>query len=129
MNNSIQLENVGCLYTANKDGVQSYENTDIFIDNGLISSKEENKDYLTIDCKGKMVTSGFVDPVVLKKPSAQIVSVYSSLNGQPFSSTTAKRSPSGSVAKPTSALCLRTEFPNLIKFLARGSAPLEKTPF
>ena len=62
MNNSIQLENVGCLYTANKDGVQSYENTDIFIENGLISSKEENKDYLTIDCKGKMVTSGFVDP-------------------------------------------------------------------
>ena len=62
MNNSIQLENVGCLYTANKDGVQSYENTDIFIENGLISSKEENKDYFTIDCKGKMVTSGFVDP-------------------------------------------------------------------
>ena len=62
MNNSIQLDNVGCLYTANKDGVQSYENTNIFIDNGLISSKEENKDYLTIDCKGKMVTSGFVDP-------------------------------------------------------------------
>ena len=62
MNNSIQLDNIGCLYTANKDGVQSYENTNIFIDNGLISSKEENKDYLTIDCKGKMVTSGFVDP-------------------------------------------------------------------
>ena len=62
MNNSIQLENVGCLYTANKDGVQSYENTDIFIENGLISSKEKNKEYLTIDCKGKMVTSGFVDP-------------------------------------------------------------------
>ena len=62
MNNSIQLDNVGCLYTANKDGVQSYENTNIFIDNGLISSKEENKEYLTIDCKGKMVTSGFVDP-------------------------------------------------------------------
>ena len=62
MNNSILLDNVGCLYTANKDGVQSYENTKIFIDNGLISSKEENKDYLTIDCGGKMVTSGFVDP-------------------------------------------------------------------
>ena len=62
MNNPIILDNVGCLYTANKDGVQSYENTNIFIDNGLISSKEENKEYLTIDCKGKMVTSGFVDP-------------------------------------------------------------------
>ena len=62
MNNPIILDNVGCLYTANKDGVQSYENTKIFIDNGLISTEEENKDYLTIDCKGKMVTSGFVDP-------------------------------------------------------------------
>ena len=62
MNNPILLDNVGCLYTANKDGVQSYENTKIFIDNGLISSEEENKDYLTIDCRGKMVTSGFVDP-------------------------------------------------------------------
>ena len=62
MNNPIILDNVGCLYTANKDGVQSYENTKIFIDNGLISTEEENKDYLTIDCRGKMVTSGFVDP-------------------------------------------------------------------
>ena len=62
MNNPIILDNVGCLYTANKDGVQSYENTKIFIDNGLIASEEENKDYLTIDCQGKMVTSGFVDP-------------------------------------------------------------------
>ena len=62
MNNPILLDNVGCLYTANKDGVQSYENTKIFIDNGLISSEEENKDYLIIDCRGKMVTSGFVDP-------------------------------------------------------------------
>ena len=62
MNNPILLDNVGCLYTANKDGVQSYENTKIFIHNGLISSEDENKDYLTIDCRGKMVTSGFVDP-------------------------------------------------------------------
>ena len=62
MNNPILLNNIGCIYTANKDGVQSYENTKIFIDNGLISSEEENKDYLTIDCQGKMVTSGFVDP-------------------------------------------------------------------
>ena len=62
MNNPILLDNVGCLYTANKDGVQSYENTKIFIDNGLIASEEENKDYLAIDCRGKMVTSGFVDP-------------------------------------------------------------------
>ena len=27
-----------------------------------MASEEENKDYLTIDCQEKMVTSGFVDP-------------------------------------------------------------------
>ena len=27
-----------------------------------MASEEENKDYLSIDCRGKMVTSGFVDP-------------------------------------------------------------------
>ena len=38
MNNSIQIDNIGCLYTANENGVQSYENTSLIIENGLISS-------------------------------------------------------------------------------------------
>jgi len=62
MSNSTLLDNIGCLYTANNDGVESYTDTKVYIKDGLISSIGENKDYLTIDCDGKMVTSGFVDP-------------------------------------------------------------------
>ena len=62
MNNPILLDNIGYLYSANNDGVESYTDTKVFIKDGLISSMGENKDYLTIDCHGKMVTSGFVDP-------------------------------------------------------------------
>ena len=62
MSNSTLLENIGCLYTANNVGVESYTDTKVFIKDGLISSIGKNKDYLTIDCHGKMVTSGFVDP-------------------------------------------------------------------
>ena len=62
MSNSTLLDNIGCLYTANNNGVESYTDTKVFIKDGLISSIGENKDYLTIDCRGKMVTSGFVDP-------------------------------------------------------------------
>ena len=62
MSNSTLLDNIGCLYTANNDGVESYTDTEVYIKDGLISSIGENKDYLTIDCRGKMVTSGFVDP-------------------------------------------------------------------
>ena len=62
MNNPILLNNIGYLYSANNDGVESYTDTKVFIKDGLIASMGENKDYLTIDCHGKMVTSGFVDP-------------------------------------------------------------------
>ena len=53
MSNSTLLDNIGCLYTANNDGVESYTDTKVFIKDGLISSIGENKDYLTIDCHGK----------------------------------------------------------------------------
>ena len=62
MNNPILLNNIGYLYSANNDGVESYTDTKVFIKDGLIASMGENKDYLTIDCHGKMVTSGFDDP-------------------------------------------------------------------
>ena len=42
-----------------------------------------------------------IDEVEERNPSAQIVKVYSSPKGCPVSSTTANRSPSGSVANPT----------------------------
>ena len=55
------LTNVGCLVTANSDGVQTFENTSILIENGRIAAiGEGNADHI-IDCGGKMVTAGFVD--------------------------------------------------------------------
>ena len=76
----------------------------------------------------RFVTSGSLDLVVVKKPSAHITRVYSSLIGLPFSSTIARRSPSGSVAIPRSAPFNLTASLSLIKFFARGSAPLLKSP-
>ena len=61
MNNSIQIDNIGCLYTANENGVQSYENTSLIIENGLISSIGDSCEINSINCNGKMVTAGFVD--------------------------------------------------------------------
>jgi len=61
MNNTIQIDNIGCLYTANEDGVQSYKNTSLIIENGLISSIGDSCDNNSINCNGKMVTAGFVD--------------------------------------------------------------------
>ena len=61
MNNLIQIDNIGCLYTANEKGVQSYENTSLIIENGLISSIGDSCEFNSIDCNGKMVTAGFID--------------------------------------------------------------------
>ena len=61
MNNSIQIDNIGCLYTANEKGVQSYENTSLIIENGLISSIGDSCEINSINCNGKMVTAAFID--------------------------------------------------------------------
>ena len=50
MNNSIQIDNIGCLYTANENGVQSYENTSLIIENGLISSIGDSCEINSINC-------------------------------------------------------------------------------
>ena len=61
MSNTIQIDNIGCLYTANKDGVQSYNNTTLTIKNGLIKEKLKGLDFQEIhiidqnDCKKKEV--------------------------------------------------------------------------
>lgn len=58
---SFHLTNIGKMVTANSDGIQSFENTSILIENGQIAAiGEGNADYF-IDCGGKMVTAGFVD--------------------------------------------------------------------
>ena len=58
---SIILKNIGCLVTANADGVASFENTSILIENGKIAAIGERQSENAIDCDGKMVTCGFVD--------------------------------------------------------------------
>lgn len=57
----IILKNIGCLVTANADGVASFENTSILIKNGKIAAIGEGQSENAIDCGGKMVTCGFVD--------------------------------------------------------------------
>ena len=58
---SIILKNIGCLVTANADGVASFKNTSILIENGKIAAIGERQSENAIDCGGKMVTCGFVD--------------------------------------------------------------------
>jgi len=58
---SIILENIGCLVTANADGVQYIKDTSILIENGKIIAISEGESENSIDCGGKMVTCGFVD--------------------------------------------------------------------
>ena len=58
---SIILKNIGCLVTANADGLASFENTSILIENGKIAAIGERQSENAIDCGGKMVTCGFVD--------------------------------------------------------------------
>ena len=55
------LKNIGCLVTANADGVASFENTSILIENGKIAAIGDRQSENAIDCGGKMVTCGFVD--------------------------------------------------------------------
>jgi len=47
--------------TANADGVASFENTSILIENGKIAAIGDRQSENAIDCGGKMVTCGFVD--------------------------------------------------------------------
>jgi imidazolonepropionase len=58
---SIILKNIGCLVTANADGVQYIKDTSILIENGKITAIGERESENAIDCGGKMVTCGFVD--------------------------------------------------------------------
>jgi imidazolonepropionase len=58
---SIILKNIGCLVTANADGVQYIKDTSILIENGKITAISEGESENSIDCGGKMVTCGFVD--------------------------------------------------------------------
>ena len=58
---SLFLSNIGQLVTANEDEVQCIKDTSVLIENGQVVSIGEGYSNYSIDCGGKMVTSGFVD--------------------------------------------------------------------
>mgnify|MGYP001294994521 FL=1 len=61
MPSSLKLENIGCLVTKGDDGVQYNQNTSLLIEKDRIISIGSGTGDRIIDCKGKMVTPGFID--------------------------------------------------------------------
>ena len=61
MSSSLKLENIGCLVTKGDDGIKYNQNTSLLIEQDRIISIGSGTGDRIIDCKGKMVTPGFVD--------------------------------------------------------------------
>ena len=61
MPSSLKLENIGCLVTTGDDGVKYSQNTSLLIEQDRIISIGSGTGDKAIDCKGKMVTPGFID--------------------------------------------------------------------
>ena len=61
MPSSLKLENIGCLVTKGDDGVKYSQNTSLLIEQDRIISIGSGTGDRIIDCKGKMVTPGFID--------------------------------------------------------------------
>ena len=58
---SIKLDNIGCLTTLGSNGVKYIYNTSLLIEKDRIVAIGSGDGEKTIDCKGKLVTPGFVD--------------------------------------------------------------------
>ena len=99
--------------TADRTTVQSFNSASLSIANDV--------DRLTTNFSFLFVS--------FRYPSAARTSVYSSPRGSPSSFTTAKRSASGSIAKPASAPCFTTISPSNLRFSGNGSVPLANSPF
>ena len=61
MNHSIKLENIGCLITESVSGFDYSNNTSLVLEGDCIKSIGSGSGDTIIDCKGKLVTPGFVD--------------------------------------------------------------------
>jgi len=61
MSLSIKLDNIGCLTTIDSNGVKYIYDTSLLIEKDRIVSIGSGNGEKTIDCKGKLVTPGFVD--------------------------------------------------------------------
>ena len=58
---SIKLDNIGCLTTLGSNGVKYIYNTSLLIEKDRIVAIGSGDGEKTIDCKGKLLTPGFVD--------------------------------------------------------------------
>jgi len=58
---SIKLDNIGCLTTIDSNGVKYIYNTSLLIEKDRIVAIGSGDGEKTIDCKGKLLTPGFVD--------------------------------------------------------------------
>ena len=61
MSLSIKLDNIGCLTTIDSNGVKYIYDTSLLIEKDRIVAIGSGNGEKTIDCKGKLVTPGFVD--------------------------------------------------------------------
>jgi len=61
MSLSIKLDNIGCLTTIDSNGVKYIYDTSLLIEKDRIVTIGSGNGEKTIDCKGKLVTPGFVD--------------------------------------------------------------------
>lgn len=71
MNKTLKLENIGSIITADHQGVNYLNYDSLVIENDTISSFGGGEESITIDCKNRLVTAGFVDshthPIFLNK--------------------------------------------------------------
>ena len=61
MSHSIKLENIGCLITESSSGLEYKNDTSVLLKGDCIESIGSGSADTIIDCKGKLVTPGFVD--------------------------------------------------------------------
>ena len=61
MSQSIKLENIGCLVVEGNEGLDCKYGSSLTIEDEYIASIGSGNADTVIDCKDKMVTSGFVD--------------------------------------------------------------------
>ena len=61
MTHSIMLENIGCLITESSSGLEYKSDTSLLLKGDCIESIGSGSADTIIDCKGKLVTPGFVD--------------------------------------------------------------------
>ena len=60
--NSILLKNFNTIISANEKGLIKDNKSYLYLEDEIIKSYDYRPSQIEIDCKGKMITPGFVDP-------------------------------------------------------------------